>query len=200
MRAKGASFLAFGEALALAADKERVKPAEHGVGLGVSPATVYDWIKQLRFQRAIVETVAADRVDRRRLLQVYTAHRMAELFPATELDVGAAGASATLARHGVAHALGLFSAANEWAFFESRGDLQLYVERSDVPRLRSLLPAGPRRLQVFPERMSDLPVKQRGDLPVTGPFRTLLDLRAHPEGGAHAAFLETNLYRWGARA
>ncbi|HVL87100.1 MAG TPA: hypothetical protein VM681_03695, partial [Candidatus Thermoplasmatota archaeon] len=77
--------------------------------------------------------------------------------------------------------------------------VHLYVERGSVRRVRRIAQdARSRRasrgfLQIYTESLSGLSVATRAGLPVTSPFQTVVDLRAHPEGGAHAAFLEANL-------
>lgn len=169
--------------------------------VGTSPSGLAPWTQLLTFHRALRETPSGVEADLDRLFGVLTAHRVANLRPevplATRMDVR--GVHAALRDQGVPHAFAMFSAANEWAFFEPRRDVHVYVPRSALPALRRVLGPGPRRgggsgvLQAYVEDPARLDVQSRTGLPVTGPFQTVLDLRAHPEGGAHAAFLQTNL-------
>jgi hypothetical protein len=134
-------------------------------------------------------------VDARRLLQFYTAHRMARLYPATTFttDLAPAELSRSLHREGIRHGLAMMSAANEWAFFEPRRRIELYVDRRDVARARRVLTPGRTPVDVFADNLNEIPVTTREGLHVTSTFLTIIDCRAHPEGGAHAEFLERNV-------
>lgn len=196
MPARTDAFLRFGESLAHVTGVAR--PAELARTLGVPLTTVQEWVRHLRFQRALFEAGPGYRVDRRQLLAVYTAHRVARLTPAfevgTSLDAPEVGEALRRAR--IPHAFAMLTAANEWAFYESRRRHQVYVARSNLPRLRQLLPPGGIQLEAFPENLATLSVRPRGGLDVTDAFLTYLDCRAHPEAGAHADFLEHNVLRW----
>lgn len=169
--------------------------------VGTSPGALAPWAQFLTFHRALRETASGVEADFDRLLGVLTAHRMANLRPEVPLDtvLDVRGVHAALQDRSVPHAFAMFSAANEWAFFEPRRDVHVYVPRSALPELRRSLGPGPRRgggagvLQAYVEDPVRLDVQSRTGLPVTGPFQTVVDLRAHPEGGAHAAFLQANL-------
>lgn len=169
--------------------------------LRTSPGALNPWVQYLTFHRAVREADHGLAADPDRLLQVLTAHRVANLRPEAPLRIAmdAREAHALFEARGVPHSLAMFSAANEWAFFEPRRDVQLYVPRAALPQLRRVLASVPARgagqglLQAFAEDLDRLEVQRRGGLPVTSPFQTVLDLRAHPEGGAHAAFLQEKL-------
>lgn len=203
MRARGDAFVRFGERLARAPDLTRESARSIAAELDVPHATALEWWRHLEFHRAILTTGGETLVDRPRLLQVFTAHRLARLTPAQTRLVGvdAQALSRALTTAAVPHALGMLSAANEWAFFEPRRSIQLYAPRAMLSRLRELAPPdrhGDFRLEIFTENLANLPIVRRGGIPVTSAFQTLLDCRAHPEGGAHAAFLETQVMRWAA--
>lgn len=195
-------FLRFGEYLA------HTEALPEGGARGVAAevdvpyTTLIEWWRQLQFQRAILDSSGGARVDRPRLLQVLTAHRIARLTPRFARRVAMDGhvASAILASQGIPHALAMLTAANEWTFFEPRREIQLYVPAARLTDVRRLLPAetgAPFSLEVFSDNPEQLPVVERNGVPVTNPFLTLLDCRAHPEGGAHANFIERNVIRWG---
>lgn len=202
MRARADEFLRFGEYLAHqdALPPRGARPV--ATTLGIPYTTLIEWWRHLEFHRAIFSSSSGNRVDRPRLLQVLTAHRVARLTPrlTRALAVDAHRASRILAREDIRHALAILSAANEWAFFEPRRDIQIYVAAADLTRVRNALPSepdGPFRLEVFSDNPVHLPVATRGGIPVTSQFLTLVDCRAHPEGGAHANFLERNVIQWG---
>lgn len=202
VRARSDDFLRFGEHLAqhpsLGASSTRALAAE----LELPYTTVIEWWRHLEFHRAILATPGEAQVDRTRLLQVLTAHRVARLTPSAIRRVGmdARDVAKRLRKGKVPYALAMLSAANEWAFFEPRRTVQLYVPRQALGDLRRLVPPeaeGPVLLEVFQDNLTHLPTQRRGDVTVTSPFQTLIDCRAHPEGGAHAAFLEKEVIQWG---
>lgn len=168
--------------------------------LGVPSSTAGDWIRQLRFHRALVETPGGDRVDRPRLLSYLTSVRVAALSFVREVHVDGdvVAVSERLAEAGVDHAFGMLTAANEWAFTEPLRSLQLYVPRRRARDIADILPEGDVRLDVFAENLDRLVLARRRGLQVTDAFLTLLDCRAHPEGGAHADFLARTVLGWGA--
>lgn len=202
MRVRSDDFLRFGEYLA---HQEELLPGgarPFATQLSIPYTTLIEWWRQLEFQRAILTTTEGLRVDRARLLQVLTAHRVARLTPRFDRGVAmdAHTVSTVLEAAGIPHALGMLSAGNEWAFFEPRRDIQVYVAASTLTRVRTALPAapnGPFRLEVFSDNPDHLPIVTRNGVPITNQFLTLIDCRAHPEGGAHANFLERNVIQWG---
>lgn len=196
------AFLRFAEHLA------HHEALEHGAAqplareMGVPYTTLIEWWRHFEFHRALLVFADGVRVDRQRLLQVLVAHRVTRLTPRVSRGTSLAPreVSAALTAQGVPHALAMLSAANEWAFFEPRREIQIYVAAQDLTRARAAVPAderGPYHVEMFSDNPAHLQIVRRGDLPVTGKFLTLLDCRAHPEGGAHASFLERNLIRWG---
>lgn len=195
MRVRLTQFLQWGRGLALAR-KESVDPYAVARDLGIPPSTTAGWVRQLRFHRALAPTEDGERVDRPRLYAFYTAHRVSRLDPVAEIGtaLGAEALAQRLKEEGIDCVAAMISAANRWAFYEDHRDVQLYVGRRDVPRIRRLVPPGPNRLQLFAERLDDLPTATR-PMRVTDPFLTMIDCRAHPEGGAYADFLDKNVFR-----
>lgn len=194
------SFLRLGETLANV--EGAIQASRLQATVGVPRSTFQSWLRHLRFQRALLDSPRGYRVDRARLMQVLTAHRVTQLAPAAEIptSLGPQEISAILARERISYSLCMLSAANEWAFFEPRREMQVYVQRAQAARLARLLPPGERLLQVFAENVQSLDraehVKTRGAVRVTCPFLTALDCRAHPEGGAHASFVERVILKW----
>lgn len=201
MRARAGDFLQLGEVLAEASGGP-VRLASLLQRIDAPRSTAQTWLRQLRFQQAIIDGPKGTRIDRLRLLQVMSAHRLARITPLAEVptSLGPQEISGILGDEGIGHALAMLSAANEWAFFEPRREMQVYVSRAQASRLPRILPRGERTLQVFGENVASLQaaghVKERGNVRVTCPFLTVVDCRAHPEGGAHADFLERNVLRW----
>jgi hypothetical protein len=194
-------FVRFGEHLARHTELGDSSAQALSQTLDIPYTTVVEWWRHLEFQRAILVAARDVRVDRARLLQVLTAHRIARLSPSSVRSVAMDSRDVVraLSRENVPFALGMLSAANEWAFFEQRRSVQIYAPRQALADVRRLVPSeedGPIRLEIFRENLAHLPVQRRGNVPVTSQFQTLLDCRAHPEGGAHAAFLETQVIRW----
>ncbi|MHB8586218.1 MAG: hypothetical protein ACYDDF_10355 [Thermoplasmatota archaeon] len=201
MRDRTDDFLRFGEHLArhpvLGAATARTMAST----LHVPYTTLIEWWRHMEFHRAILVSGQGTQVDRPRVLQILAAHRIAQLTPATtrRISTDAAASARALRQGGVPHALGMLSAANEWAFFEPRRSVQLFVPPAHLSQARHLLPSdpnGPIQLELFRENLSRILTQRRGDLTVTTPFQTLIDCRAHPDGGAHASFLETQVIRW----
>lgn len=201
MRARSDDFLRFAEYLA---HHEELPPGAArpiAAELEIPYTTLIEWWRHFEFQRALIASPAGIQVDRPRILQVLTSHRLARLTPRFDRTIGmdARTASTILEERGIPHALGMLSAGNEWAFFEPRRDIQIYVAAGMLTRVRAALPAAPSgfRLEVFSDNPEQLPIVTRGGVPITSQFLTLLDCRAHPEGGAHANFLERNVIQWG---
>lgn len=166
--------------------------------LGVHRASIQAWLDHFAHHRAIQEDGGLG-VDPDRLWSVLTAHRVAAQRPETAFHTihEPAEASRRLDDAGVPHAFCMFTAANHYAFFEPRRQHQIYLPRQAIPVARTILGAGPGdALQVFHEAVEALPALTRAGTRITDPVLTVADLRAHPEGGAHASFLESNLPRW----
>lgn len=201
MRLRSDEFTRFGEHLARHPQLGDSSAQALATELDIPYTTVVEWWRHFEFHRALLVSPRDVRVDRARLLQVLTAHRIARLSPSSTRAVAmdAREIARRLARENVPHVLGILSAANEWAFFEPRRSVQLYVPREALTDVRRLVPSeadGSNELQVFRENLAHLPTQRRGNVAVTSAFQTLLDCRAHPEGGAHAAFLESQVMRW----
>lgn len=161
----------------------------------ISRSTFYNWFNQLQFQAVVTRRGSGFIVDRRRLIQFYAAHRVVRCRPAFEATVGTSGAQLLQHLQEQGHkntALGFLSAANEWAFFEPRRHTELYVGRQGISALRNSLPPGDHPVQIFTENWGELPLANRPPAR-TNLFLTITDCHAHPEGGAHAAFLEREL-------
>jgi len=191
-------FVRFGEHLARHTELGDSSAQALSQELDIPYTTVVEWWRHLEFHRAILVAARDVRVDRARLLHVLTAHRMARLSPSGVRTVAMdpREIAHALTRGSIPFALGMLSAANEWAFFEQRRSVQIYAPRHALSDIRRLVPSeggGPIRLEVFRENLAHLPVVRRGGVPITSAFQTLLDCRAHPEGGAHAAFLESQM-------
>lgn len=164
--------------------------------------TLAPWLDYLEFFRAIRETPAGLEVELDQLLSTMAAYRTANLRPARPRPIrgDVLRAHERLQETGVDHVFCMFIAANRWAFFEPTSDIQVYINRGDLSEAAEALsapePRGRRRtgtLQIFLENLDGLSHQRREELPVTSPLQTVIDLRAHPEGGAHADFLEKNL-------
>lgn len=201
MRVRSSEFVRFGEHLARHTELGDSSAQALSQALDIPYTTVVEWWRHLEFHRAILVAPRDVRVDRARLLQVLTAHRVARLSPSSvrQVSMDARGIARALTRASVPFALAMLSAANEWAFFEQRRSVQIYVPRQALADVRRLVPQedeGGVRLEIFRENLAHLPTQRRGSIPVTTQFQTLLDCRAHPEGGAHAAFLESQAIRW----
>ena len=177
-----------------------MRPGRLAGELEVPLSTVNEWTRQLRFQRVLTSTPSGEFVDRPRLLQFYASTRVARLYPTATLRtrLRPSGLSQLLRRESIDHSLAMLAAANEWAFFEPRRRIELYVSRGDTRRVREVLPPGDNEVDVFWENPAELPIERRGPAVVTSAFLTIVDCRAHPEGGAHAHFLEQNVMGWSA--
>lgn len=178
--------------------------AEIASAVGTTRSAVHPWVNYLLHHRALVGRAGELRVDRNRLLAVLTANRVAAHRPerpiACDLDVD--GVHTRLEDAGVRHVFSFFSAANQWAFYEPRRDVYAYVGRGSLRQIGRLIPGSERspdvrsgRLHLFVENPPSIRTLDRGGVPVTDPLLTVLDLRAHPEGGAHAAFVEQTVLR-----
>ncbi len=157
-------------------------------------SSLHSWFNHLHHHRVIDESNGLT-VNRNRLLSVLTAHRVVGQRPESPITTShdPAQIHGLLAEAGIAHAFGLFTAANQWAFFEPRRGYQLYVQQGDRAEVRRLLRGNGPQLELFIENLDSLPIQQRGGIPVTKPLLSVADLRAHPEGGAHAHFLQENV-------
>jgi hypothetical protein len=171
--------------------------AEVARALDTSPGALDPWFNLLEFHEAIRFDGGLE-VDRSRLLEFLAAERTAGLRPRPPASTahGIDESHETLASEGIPHVFCMFSAENLWSHFEERPEVQLYVEREHAQSTRTLLePASHRArpvrpLRLFVEDLSRVGPLDRGGVPVTRPLRTVVDLRAHPQGGAHAEFME----------
>lgn len=169
--------------------------------LNTTPSGVEPWIHWLSYHRAIRFESGRVHVDRPRLLTVLAAARMTNLRPVPPFTTTLSPTDIhdRLETERIPHVFGFFTAANQWSFFEPRSDCHLYVDRGRLRPVQRLLrqPAPteqrPTTVQAYLEPLSAMTAISRGGLPITGLFETILDLRAHPEGGAHADFLEKNV-------
>lgn len=169
--------------------------------LGTTPSAIETWIHWMTFHRAIRFDGDRLEADRGRLLTLLTAARTTHLRPSPPFATNRSVDEIhdVLEAAGVRHVFGFFTAANRWSFFEPRDDCHVYVDRGRLGDLRDAIrPSGPveRRpttVQPFVEPVSAIETLVRDGVPVTGLFETVVDLRAHPEGGAHADFLEKNV-------
>lgn len=176
--------------------------AEIADAMEVHQQVITPWLNYLEFFRVTREREGVLEVSHDRLLETLAAYRTGNLRPQRPRPIEAEPAEINeiLEESGIPHAFGMFTAANRWAFYEPHRDIQLYLSRSDWSTAREALSPLSRtsreaggQLQVFHETLEGLATQDREGLPVTTPFQTVIDLRAHPEGGAHADFLETNL-------
>lgn len=170
--------------------------------MATNRGTLAPWLDYLEFFRAIRGTSEELKVDLDQLLSTMAAYRTANLRPARPRPIHGDlfRAHERLQENDVEHVFCMFVAANRWAFFEPTNDIQVYINRGDMSEAAEALsasePQGRRRtgtLQIFLENLDSLSHQRREELPVTSPLQTVIDLRAHPEGGAHADFLEKNL-------
>jgi hypothetical protein len=167
--------------------------------LGTTPSAVAPWAHRLAFHRILRDSPQGLTFDEDRLLNYLTSHRQANLQPQPEFFVPMAPEDAINRLAGLPHVLCMFTAGNRWAFFEPRGDLHVYIDRANVPALRRRLVRARRRgrqdtrVQIYIESLSTISHIDRTGQPTTTPLFTTIDLRAHPEGGAHAEFLRQNL-------
>lgn len=198
MRERTNAYAAFGEQLARLREDDTFRPVEVASRLHLPTSTVHEWVQQLRFQRAIVEASGGYHVDRPRLVATMTAHRIARIAPVAELSTSMdiEALARRLRQESIPHRFAMLTAANAWAFFEPRRSVQVYISRSSASALRSVLEPGSTTVECFAENIAELPHATRGGIEVTSAFLTYLDCRAHPEGGAHASFLERNVLRW----
>ncbi len=176
--------------------------AEIAQAMDVHQQVITPWLNYLEFFRATRKREGEVHVVEDRLLATLANYRAGNLRPerARPIEAEPSKIHALLEEAGVPHAFGMVTAANRWAFYEPHRDVQLYVSRSDRSSVRDALePLSPDRsqgggrLQVFHESLDGVATQDREGLPVTTPFQTVVDLRAHPAGGAHADFLEANL-------
>lgn len=179
--------------------------AEIARAVGTGQAALTPWLNYLEFFRVLRETGDGLEARRAPLLAILTAYRTANLRPERPMALrgDVHDVHDRLEAAGVAHLFGMFTSANQWAFYEAHRDVHVYLARSDrgaaVDALGDLLRDGRSRggeLQIYLENLDALGHAARGDLPVTSPLQTVVDLRAHPEGGAHADFLERNVLGW----
>lgn len=179
--------------------------AEIADAMDVSQQVLSRWLNYLEFYRVLRVRDSTITVSEDRLLSALASYRAGNLRPERPKPIqgDAEEIHARLDSAEVPHAFGMFTAANEWAFYEPHRHVQVYVAGSDRTRMREALePMRPQarqtrqtgsELQVFHEALEGVATQEREGLPVTTPFQTVVDLRAHPEGGAHADFLESNL-------
>lgn len=166
--------------------------------LDVGQGSVTPWLNWLLFHRAVTEERTL-RVDRGRLLVAASQVRAASIRPEIPFatNLGEDEIHARLDEARIDHLLGFFTAANRWSFYEPRFDHHVYLARGNMRRVRELLATDVARargsVQIYSEDPNSLLRQTRQGVPVTTPLQTVLDLRAHPEGGAHANFLEENL-------
>lgn len=167
--------------------------------LGTTPSSVAPWAQRLAFQRVMRDTPDGLQFDGDRFLAYLTSLRVATLQPEPPFSCPISPEDALDRLRGTPFVTCMFTAGNSWAFFEPRRDLHVYVERRSLSHIRSLLPRTGRaagqetRVQLYVESLRQLPHQDRQRRPVTTPLFTTIDLRAHPEGGAHAEFLRRNL-------
>lgn len=167
--------------------------------LATTASSIAPWAHRLAFHRVLQDTSEGLRFDEDRFLSYLTSLRVATLQPEPEFVTPLSADDALSRLRGLANVTCMFTAGNSWAFFEPRRDLHLYVDRPSLPRLRAALPRSRRpnanetRVQVYVESLDQVPSVNRQGHPVTTPLFTTIDLRAHPEGGAHAEFLRRNL-------
>lgn len=169
--------------------------------MATNRGTLAPWLDYLDFFRAIRGTSEGLEVHLDQLLSTMAAYRTANLRPARPRPIHSDvfRAHDRLVENDLDHVFCMFTAANRWAFFEPTSDVQVYVNRGDMSEATEALSASEPRgrrtgtLQIFLENLDGLSHQRREDLPVTSPLQTVIDLRAHPEGGAHADFLEKNL-------
>lgn len=167
--------------------------------LGTTASSVAPWAHRLAFHRVLQDSSEGLRFDEDRFLSYLTSLRVATLQPEPEFVTPVSADDALGRLRGFANVTCMFTAGNSWAFFEPRRDLHVYVDRSSLPQLRAALPRSRRpaanemRVQVYVESLDQIPHQDRQGHPVTTPLFTTVDLRAHPEGGAHAEFLRRNL-------
>lgn len=168
--------------------------------LETSSSAVAPWVRTLNFHRAISVRREGLMVDRDRLIRIYTSFRVATLRPVkpfgTPLDVESA--KHQLDGANIDHIFALFTAANRYAFFEPRNEIQIYVKPGSLTSLRQAIATdkpgrGDLLVQAFEEPLEGIAQTSRNGLAVTTPLQTVVDLRAHPEGGAHAEFLSEKL-------
>lgn len=200
MRVREGQFFRFGEYLATHVDLDDATAQSVARELDLPYTTLVEWWRHLEYHRAIHASSNGMRVDRPRLMSVLTAHRMPRLTPVAQrtTSLDARGLSRFLQDRQIPHALAILSAANEWAFFEPQHTVQVYVPRRHLSALRGISSEHPGNvsLEVFAENPESLLINTRDGVPVTSVFLTILDCRAHPVGGAHAHFLETNVLKW----
>lgn len=167
--------------------------------LGTTASSVAPWAHRLFFHRILQDNPDGLRFDEDRFLTYLTSLRIATLQPEPEFTTELSPDDALGRLRGFANITCMFTAGNSWAFFEPRRDLHIYVDRASLPLLREAIPRSRRpefkdtRVQVYVESLDQIPHMNRQGHPVTSPLFTTIDLRAHPEGGAHAEFLRRNL-------
>lgn len=167
--------------------------------LRTTASSIAPWAQRLAFHRIMQDTPEGLRFDEDRFLTYLTSLRIATLQPEPEFVTPVSSDDALGRLAGFANVTCMFTAGNSWAFFEPRRDLHVYVDRPSLPQLRAALPRSRRptvndtRVQVYVESLHQIPSMNRQGHPVTTPLFTTIDLRAHPEGGAHAEFLRRNL-------
>lgn len=176
--------------------------AEIAEAMDVHQQVITPWLNYLEFFRVTRERGDGIEVSEDRLLGTIAAYRTGNLRPERPSPITGDPEELRdrLEAADVPHAFAMFTAANRWAFYEPHNDIHLYISRRDRTKVReaidSLQPSsgqGRGQLQVFHESIDGLATQQREGLKVTTPFQTVVDLRAHPQGGAHADFLENNL-------
>lgn len=167
--------------------------------LRTTASSIAPWAHRLGFHRVLQDTHDGLRFDEDRFLTYLTSLRVATLQPEPEFVTQLSTDDALGRLRGFANVTCMFTAGNSWAFFEPRRDLHVYVDRSSLPQIRAAIPRSRRpnandtRVQVYVESLDQIPSMTRQGHPVTTPLFTTVDLRAHPEGGAHAEFLRRNL-------
>ena len=169
----------------------RVELAHH---LGTSPSSLNPWIWRLTWWRAVTEGPNL-RFDPNRVLHFASHYRLGTLDPQPPISANLDVAALHDALGEIPHVFCMFSAANTWAFFEPHSDSHVYVPQAALPRARRAIPATTSRARntahafLYADRVDTIPTTTRANLPVTTLFQTMIDLRAHATGGAHAEFL-----------
>lgn len=174
--------------------------AELASYLGTSPSSINPWIWRLTWWRAATEGPTL-RFDPNRVLQFASHYRLGALDPQPPIPTNLDAPSIRDALGDVPHVFCMFTAANAWAFFEPHPDHHVYVPRAALSRARAALPSLRSRARsvgqiiLYAEQIDSVPSTARADLRVTSLFQTMVDLRAHATGGAHAEFLRQLILR-----
>lgn len=204
-------FLPVSRAILLPPQRER--PMEMFDRLGIPKSPGYRVLAFYQAHNALQNGPDGLLVDSRKVVNLAGGLRADRAVPDRILSQGPPLETATgyLNKVGLPYALGLQSAANQHAYFESGSVHQIYLHPtrpvrheptsiakkilpSSIPDVMEALTSHPlasknNRYEFFIDDLAPLDIIGTGRMPLTGPVQTVLDLALHARTAAHLEFL-----------